>query len=356
MEAWVRGKLRKMIQEEIDTGRKIVVCPYGEYGMVLVDFLEKMYGIKDVIILDNGLSKYNSSIHAVEDLKGMDTKNMTLILTSISVKNNEEIKKQIKELGTDIVIRNILEPEIQNSPQKADYFQDIKKHLCCKRIREKSYVRIGGDRGDGGYIMVDDFNDKMRAYSVGIGDNVSYDSELANKGIKVFMYDHTICRLPQVHSNFIFHRLGVGTGDNCLPLEDILRENDDLDNHNLILKMDIEGAEWEALDSVSSELLSNFIQISLELHGICNLEHKEKILRTLQKISLTHQAIWVHGNNADKAEIANEILIPNLIEVTYIRKDACLFEDGACEFPMPLDLPNLARRRDFILGNWGEQR
>lgn len=111
--------------------------------------------------------------------------------------------------------------------------------MCCKRIREKSYVRIGGNRGDGGYIMVDDFNDKMRVYSVGIGDNVSYDSELANKGIKVFMYDHTIYRLSQVHNNFIFHRLGVGTGDNCLPLEDILRENDDLDNHNLILKMDI---------------------------------------------------------------------------------------------------------------------
>lgn len=354
METWIRRKLHTIIKEGLDAGRQFVVCPYAEVGMVFVELLETVYGIKDAIILDNELSKYNPKIHPVTDLKKWKTENMILILTSVSVKNSEEIKKQINGLGTDIVIKNILEPEIRKSPQKADYFREIKKYLCCKKVHKKNYVRVGGCRGDGGYIMVDDFHDKMRAYSIGIGDNASWDKELADKGIKVLMYDHTIFHLPQVHNNFTFHRCGVGTGENCRPLEDILRENGDWDNHDLILKMDVEGAEWEVLDSTPSELLNQFIQISLELHGVCNMENKERILRILRKLSLTHQAIWVHGNNIDKAENADGILIPNLLEVTYVRKDACLFEEGACEFPMPLDLPNLERRRDFVLGNWGE--
>lgn len=354
METWVRKKLHKIIQEEIDAGRQLAVCPYADVGMVMVELLEKVYGVKNVMILDNGLSKYNPNIFAVDELKKWNTENMTLVLTSMSSKNSEEIKGQICGLDTDIVIRNILEPEILKSSKKADYFQNIKKQLLCRKVKDKNYVRIGGERGDGGYIMVDNFSPQMHAYSVGIGDNVTWDMDLANKGIKVFMYDHTIYHLPQVHNNFVFHRLGVGTGEHCKPLEDILRENGDLDNQNLILKMDIEGAEWDVLDRIPDELLNHFMQISLELHGVCNLERKEQILKILRKLGLSHQTVWVHGNNIDKAEMEDGILIPNLIETTYVRKDICLFEDGACEFPMPLDLPNIPHRKDFILGNWGE--
>lgn len=355
METWIRKKLHTMIREALDSGRQLAVCPYAEVGMALVELLEKVYAVKDVVILDNGLSEYNSTIYSVAELKNRNTENMTLILTSMSTKNSEEIKQQITELDIDIIVKNILEPEIRETPQKADYFQKLKKQLSCKNVKDKNYVRIGGERGDGGYIMVDDFNPQMHAYSVGIGDNVTWDMELAHKGIKVFMYDHTIYHLPQVHNNFTFQRVGVGTGKQCMPLEDILRENGDLDNRNLILKMDIEGAEWNVLDSIPSELLNNFIQISLELHDICNLERKEQILKILYKLGLTHQAVWVHGNNIDKAETTDGILVPNLIETTFVRKDGCLFEDGVCEFPMPLDLPNIAHRRDFILGNWGAE-
>lgn len=69
---------------------------------------------------------------------------------------------------------------------------------------------------------------------------------------------------------------------------------------------------------------------------------------------MTHQAVWIHGNNAGQAEVANGILIPNLIEVTFVRKDSYLLIDAECDFPMSLDLPNLKYRNDFELGNWGE--
>ncbi len=350
---WIRAKLHQMVKEEINAGKKIVVCPYGEWGMILVDILEKAYGIKDTIILDNGLSKYNSDIHSVEDLKKWNTEDMTLILTSISVKNSKEIQNQIKGLGINICVKNILEPEIEESPHKESYFRELKKTLCCKKVEGKKLIRIGSGEGDGGYVMVDDFDNMMCAYSCGIGNDVSWDMDIAKRGIKVFMYDHTICRLPKVHNNFIFYNFGIGEGSNCLPLREILKKNDNLDNHDLILKMDIEGAEWEVLDDISSDLLSNFKQISLELHDVCKWECREEILRVLQKIRVTHQAVWIHGNNAGKAEVANGVLIPNLLEVTFVKRDSYSFVDGECVFPMSLDLPNLAYREDFELGNWG---
>lgn len=354
MNTWIRAKLHKIVKEEIGDGKKIAVCPYGEWGMVLADILEKAYGINDIVILDNGLSKYNSAIYAVEDLKEMDTRNMTIILTSISHRNSEEIKKQIEGLNISVSVRNILETEILNSPQKDLYFQKLKEILSCKKVRGKDFVRIGGDQGDGGYVMVDDFDDNMRAYSFGIGNNVTWDMDIANRNIEVFMYDHTILCLPQVHKRFHFNKTGVGSGEKCSSLSDILEKNGDINNCNLICKMDIEGAEWDILYHMKSEILNRFRQISLELHGVCNMENREIILAVLSKINLTHQIVWLHGNNADKAEVSNGILIPNLLEVNYIRKDNYSFYDGICEFPMALDLPNLMYRHDFELGNWGE--
>ena len=218
----------------------------------------------------------------------------------------------------------------------------------------KELIRVGSGEGDGGYIMIDDFDHTMVAYSCGIGNDVSWDMDIANKGMKVFMYDHTISRLPRVHNNFIFYNFGIGEGSKCLPLGEIKKKNGHLDNRDLILKMDIEGAEWEVLNDISSDLLYNFKQISLELHDICKWEWRQKILKVLQKIRMTHQAVWIHGNNAGQAEVANGILIPNLIEVTFVRKDSYLLIDAECDFPMSLDLPNLKYRNDFELGNWGE--
>lgn len=55
---------------------------------------------------------------------------------------------------------------------------------------EKNNVRIRKE-GDGGYILLNDFENIYFisiAYSFGIRNNVSFDFELAEKNIDVFMY------------------------------------------------------------------------------------------------------------------------------------------------------------------------
>lgn len=357
MHTWVRAKLNQIVKEELDAGKKIVVCPYGECGMLLDDLLKKAYGrAEDTIILDNGLAKYNPAIRPIAELKEIDTEERTLILTSISARNNEELERQIRELNTGIKIRNLLNPDMRESPEKVSYFQELKKELLCRKVRGKHLIRVGNAMGDGGYIMVDDFDDNMCAYSFGIGNDVSWDMDLAGRGMDVFMYDHTVPWLPQAHPRFHFNRWGVGSGENCFPLRELLRRNHHPDDTRLLLKMDVEGAEWDVLGR-EGELLNHFSQIALELHDVCRLDYREKILAGLRTLNRTHQAVWIHGNNANRAERAEDILMPNVLEATFVRKDMYLFESGEeCVFPLAMDLPNLTGRRDFILGNWGAQR
>ena len=79
--------------------------------------------------------------------------------------------------------------------------------------------------------------------------------------------------------NARFHRIGVaGIGDtraNYLPLEDLLDIADFDDGHDLVLKMDVEGAEWDALaadDAAGRQRVLQALRARvLERHYITNL-------------------------------------------------------------------------------------
>ena len=62
--------------------------------------------------------------------------------------------------------------------------------LFPKKIIGKNKILIG-DKSDGCYVILDDFTNIKIAYSFGIAEKIQFDSELAKKGIDVYMYDHT---------------------------------------------------------------------------------------------------------------------------------------------------------------------
>ena len=72
-----------------------------------------------------------------------------------------------------------------------------KKVLCKKRV-------LIGDKSGGCYVLLDDFKNIKIAYSFGIGNLISFDKALADKGINVYMYDHTINSLPYQHTKFLW--------------------------------------------------------------------------------------------------------------------------------------------------------
>ena len=69
--------------------------------------------------------------------------------------------------------------------------------------------------------------------------------------------------------------------------------------------------------------------------------YSEEIINVLTKINKTHQSIWVHANNAGRVEQARNIVIPDLLEITYVLKDRYDFEDIEYSCPLDIDEPNL---------------
>lgn len=227
-------------------------------------------------------------------------------------------------------------------------FQALVRLLYPADIQGKHYVRIGRDH-DGGYILLDDFDEagEKVAYSFGINDDVSWDEGMGNLGFQVFMYDHTISKLPRSHPNFHFFKQGVCGASyvqDCATLEQVVTQNGHANARDLVLKMDIEGHEWEVLRDCPTQILSQFSQIAIEWHGLnpdMAEEEFEKVCFVLEKLNSTHQVVHVHANGFCPASWILGMALPHVLEVTYVRRSSHVgrFVKNTRTFPTILDQP-----------------
>jgi len=226
-------------------------------------------------------------------------------------------------------------------------------------IKGAKYVRVGQDC-DGGYVMLDDFQRKVdAAYSFGISHNVSWDEAMAGREIDVFMYDHTIKRLAKQHPRFHYAKKGITGFDklvNCKTLGELIAENAHVASKNLILKMDIEGCEWDVFKQAAPGILSQFSQIVVELHGLTvfdGVKHK-MIVEVLGKIHETHQSVHVHANSGITPFWIGDLVLPEVLEVTYVRRDDFRdrFIKNTRQFPTELDQPSFKTWPEIYLGSF----
>jgi len=224
------------------------------------------------------------------------------------------------------------------------------------------YSRVGKDF-DGGYVMLDDFQSGAvdAAYSFGIGNDVSWDVEIADRGIDVFMYDHTIDSLPKQHPRFRYFKLGITgekKGEDLRTLDDILAKNGHSQCKNLIMKIDIEGCEWDVFRQADVSIIGQFSQIVIELHGLIEAAYDPKALDTfvgvLGKINKTHQSVHVHANGSSIPLLIGGLVMPDVMEVTYVRRhdEKYNFVPNARQFPTELDQPTLQGGCDVYLGRF----
>ena len=228
-------------------------------------------------------------------------------------------------------------------------------------VKDKSYVRVGKDY-DGGYVMLDDFGSGKieAAYSFGIGADASWDEDMANRGFEVFMYDHTIDRLPAQHSRFHFKKIGV-TGHkkegDLRALPELISENGHAACSNLIMKMDVEGHEWEVFAETPSGVLNQFCQFVVEFHNLTNAAYDPNcrfMIEVLNKINATHQCVHLHANGGGVPLWIGGLVIPALLEVTYIRRrdvEGALIPNER-QFPTAIDHPTFKGWPDIYLGRF----
>jgi len=172
-----------------------------------------------------------------------------------------------------------------------------------------------GERNDARYIMLNPTEGKSRiAYSFGKGDNLEWDIDLVcNYGCELFLHDPTMS-LPRLHPRFHFHNKNVLEAGGIAELIALYGHQD---VSNFLMKVDIEGDEWELFDAMDSSVLEKFEQFACEFHWLdFSPEANARSKSVLNKINKTHQVIHIHGNNNSSYVESDGYKIPYVLEVT----------------------------------------
>ena len=218
-----------------------------------------------------------------------------------------------------------------------------------KVIKYDNKIRLG-NQSDGGYVVAD-IPDYDCYISAGIGNDESFSTSVLEhfKIREAHAFDGTITSLPEnCPKNMNCYQLNIGPNQTKTTAN--LKRF--INNHNnIFLKMDIEGAEYPWLETLSLDNLNKFKQIIIEFHSInddgldISFDTKTKCA---EKLSTTHYVIHAHGNNCCNTTE----LIPNVIEITYVRKDVIGKHISFNTTPLPienLDYPNIEYKEDIDL-------
>ena len=197
-----------------------------------------------------------------------------------------------------------------------------------KRIEKRWY----GNNYGGFYLYDKNIDNTSVIYSIGIGEDVSFDMELINKfNCKVFAYDPTPKSVKWVDKNvnldnFIFHPLGVANqkGErefylpknqnhvsgsinkiNSIEIKNSIKLNFDslnnlmkLNGHNKIdvLKMDIEGSEYDVIDSILTDKIE-IDQILVEFHPHLIQNGRSKTKNSIKKLENIGYKCFARSNS-----------------------------------------------------------
>ena len=158
-----------------------------------------------------------------------------------------------------------------------------------------------GSANDGGYLMCQNLIEPIdAAYSYGVGPNDDWGCDVSRRyHVPVYQYDcfdpaRPICNGGTLvfHNECVGDRTGYRKSHLFDTLENQIRKNGDTSRH-LIIKMDIEGGEWDSLFAAPDELLASIPQIAMEMHGFDN----PKIVEVIRKLKRNFYLVNLHFNN-----------------------------------------------------------
>ncbi len=282
---------------------------------------------------------------------------------------------------------NFLPLKKYNPIHLLDYFGGENKHMCLisknrtnwnhynkHEINEFDFhvltaynipqqlIRIG-PKTDGGYVIVD--NIKYDYFiSCGIANDITFEIAFLDKypNLKCIAFDNTINTFPVHNHNIEWIRKNIDNinSSNLSNLKTYIQ-----DYNNIFLKMDIEGSEFNWIDSMTTEDLNKFSQIIMEVHW----PFDKYRYNMLKKLTNTHYIVHVHGNNYCDRDIPkylpsgrsydgtetityngiNTIKLPEVFEITCIRKNlfSSSLEKVNKKYPTELDFPNNPNAKDI---------
>ena len=184
-------------------------------------------------------------------------------------------------------------------------------------------IRVGSPN-DGGYVMMTPLTNDCEVVSLGIADNVDFEVALIDdhlvKSIRCF--DGSISELPDSRTGIEFESKFVKANwqNNAVSLKEILNTGK---NDEVILKIDIEGDEWDVLASLSINELRKFSQIIGEFHGLASSTSSSEIKKRISVLSALNtefHLVNVHPNNWSTYRIIQGVPLPDVVELTFVNK------------------------------------
>ena len=217
---------------------------------------------------------------------------------------------------------------------------------------QHALIRVGG-AGDGGYLVPDDFSGVTACFSPGVAATANFELEMASRGIESFMADYSVDESPVQHPMLHFEKKYLGTVNNAVyvTLDDWVQSNAG-PTGDLVLQMDIEGAEYGVLLDCERSTLARFRMVVVEFHYLDNLIHTkgfELIQLAFNKLLKDFAVVHIHPNNYAKPLNYLGYEIPATMEFTFQRKDRLRIQGHATAFPHALDHANVPGAEDFAL-------
>ena len=251
-------------------------------------------------------------------------------------------------VGVVAVLATRLE-RMTRSPEVAKARQELFAELQPVKLANCTLKRFGHPH-DGGYLLCDNLLEGVEsAYSYGIEGRDDWGCQISLRSkVTVHQYDCFDPIRPKCPGgSTAFHEECIGAeastweGKAFDTLAGQIAKNGDV-GKRLLVKMDVEGAEWTSLLGAPEATLERIDQLALELHDF-DTPRARDVLRRLKQ---TFFVVNVHFNNNACTWLTSPF--PGTAwEVLFVnRRLGVLDPAGKPELPNRLDAPNISYQPD----------
>ena len=246
--------------------------------------------------------------------------------------------------------------------------RDFQPFYCDKLVRR-------GSTNDGGYLLPSDITAQF-LISLGLGDDWKFELDLIKhkqvskffvfdhsvtflnlfkkmvnrkRSFKVFLYravvlvryfrDFTFLKKPHLKKKITKYGSSENHGE--ISINEIFKEFVVDRKSTVILKIDIEGSEYDIIEQVM-EFSSQIVVLIIEFHEI--LKQKDEFKNSLELLKLKFSLIHTHVNNYGEFD---EFSIPDICEFTFVNHDMHRENGKVSRLPrVGLDAPTTPGRPD----------
>ncbi len=221
---------------------------------------------------------------------------------------------------------------------------------------DRRLIRLGAAY-DGGYLIPEDLSSINYCFSPGVSDMADFELDCARiYGMPIFMCDHTVESSPIKHPLFHFLKKGIGYNPSmrefAQPVSSWVNQSGVGKDAELLLQMDIEGAEYDFFLCETASFLKRFRYIIFEMHYLHLMltedNFKSRLIPFLNKIKTSFDIVHIHPNTSTVFANIGDLKLTHCLEITLankkIKTESANKSDYACVKKYEkhsLDAPNL---------------